>query len=203
MRIAIIGAGNVGGNFGAAAAAAGHQIVFGVRDPSSPKALAAVVAVPGSVATDSQAALDTSDLSVIALQWDVLPDILPTLHMRDGAIVVDATNRLIAPRPGSASSGGEEVARLLPGARVVKAFNTIGAENLPSLRDRKTPAAGFLCGDDAEAKVVVAGLVQAIGFEPFDVGPLAMSSVLEGMTRLWVGLARTHGRGIAYSITRV
>lgn len=76
------------------------------------------------------------------------------------------------------------------------------AENLSSLCERPSPAAGFLCGDDDEAKAVVASLVQAIGFEPFDVGALAMGGVLEGMTRLWVGLSRTHGRRIAYAITR-
>ncbi|MEO6208396.1 MAG: NAD(P)-binding domain-containing protein [Candidatus Limnocylindrales bacterium] len=201
MHIAIIGAGNVGGNLGMAASAVGHHIVFGVRDPASAKARAAVEGVPGATATDSQSAMDAADLVVIALQWDVLPDILSALHVRDGLIVVDATNRLITPRVGSAPSGGEEVARLLPGARVVKAFNTIGAENLPSLRQRPSPAAGFLCGDDGEAKTLVGGLVKAIGFEPFDVGPLAMSGILEGMTRMWVGLSRTHGRSIAYSIT--
>ncbi len=202
MRIAIIGAGNVGGNLGRALVAAGHDVTYGVRDVGSPRSTAALAGAPGSKATDPQSAVDGAELAVVALRWDVLPDILPTIRVPRGMVVVDATNRLIPPRPGSAPSGGEEVARQWPDARVVKAFNTIGAENLPMLRTRTTTAAGFLCGDDPGAKTVVAGLAREIGFEPFDVGPLAMSGVLEEMTRVWVGLAREHGRGIAYAIGR-
>lgn len=202
MQVAIIGAGNVGGNLGRALISAGHAVTYGVREAGSPKATAALAGAPGSMALDLQQAVDGAELVVVALHWDVLPDVLPTIRVRSGMVVIDATNRLIPPRPGSAPSGGEEVARLWPDARVVKAFNTIGAENLPSLRDRAMTAAGFLCGDDPAAKAVVADLARDIGFEPFDVGPLAMSGILEGMTRVWVGLSREHGRGIAFAIGR-
>jgi 8-hydroxy-5-deazaflavin:NADPH oxidoreductase len=202
VRIAILGSGNVGGNLGAALVAAGHQVVYGVRDPDGPRARAALAGAPGSTATSLQTAVDGAQVVALAIHWDVLPEVLERIRVPAGTVVLDATNRLIPARPGSAPSGGEEVARLLPGTHVVKACNTIGAENLPTLRQRATRAAGFHCGDDDAAKALVAGLLDDIGFEPFDVGPLAMSAVLEGMTRVWVTIARDTGRHISFSTAR-
>jgi predicted dinucleotide-binding enzyme len=198
VRIAVIGAGNVGGALGAAFSAVGHEVVFGVRDPSSDKTRAAVLAASGSRATTPSEAVDGADLVVFALRWDAVADTVASLPALDGRVVIDAMNRLGSEFDRSSS---EDLAELLPGARVVKAFNTTGFENMTTARDRQTKAAMFVAGDDVDAKRVALDLATQIGFEPYDAGPLANAKVLEDMVKVWLALTREHGRGIAYSIS--
>jgi predicted dinucleotide-binding enzyme len=199
VRIAVIGAGNVGGALGTAFSAVGHDVVFGVRDPSSDKTLAAVAAASGSRATTPSGAVDGADLVVFALRWDAVADTVASLPSLDVRVVIDAMNRLGSEFDRSSS---EDLADLLPGARVVKAFNTTGFENMTTARDRQTKAAMFVAGDDVDAKRVAMDLATQIGFEPYDAGPLANANVLEDMVKVWLAMTREHGRGIAFSITR-
>jgi predicted dinucleotide-binding enzyme len=83
----------------------------------------------------------------------------------------------------------------------VKAFNTIGHENYPSAASRSIPAAMFIAGDDEDAKRVAMGLAAQIGFQPEDAGGLANTKVLEEMVKVWMALARTHGRTVAFAIS--
>src|SRR5207253_6922054 len=93
MRIAIIGAGNVGGGLGTGLAQAGHEVVFGVRDPDSEKTRAALKAAPGSRATKpGDAALD-ADVVIVALRWDAVPPTVAELPDMDVRVVIDAMNR--------------------------------------------------------------------------------------------------------------
>jgi predicted dinucleotide-binding enzyme len=199
VRIAVIGAGNVGGALGAAFSAVGHEVVFGVRDPSSDKTRAAVSVASGSRATTPSEAVDGADLVVFALRWDAVADTVASLPALDGRVVIDAMNRLGSEYDRSSS---EDLADLLPGAPVVKAFNTTGFENMTTARDRQTKAAMFVAGDDVDAKRVALDLATQIGFEPYDAGPLANANVLEDMVKVWLAMTREHGRGIAFSITR-
>src|SRR5271157_121065 len=114
MRIAVIGAGNVGGGLGAAFARAGHSVVFGVRDPSSDKCRAALAAAPGSGALTAAEAVAGADVVAFALRWDVVPGTIASLPSLDGRVVIDAMNRLSGNSPRSTS---EDLAELLPGAR--------------------------------------------------------------------------------------
>jgi predicted dinucleotide-binding enzyme len=198
MRIAIIGAGNVGGALGAAFSSAGHEVVFGVRDPSSEKVGAAVAGAKGSRATSPDEAVAGADVVLIALRWDAVAETVASLPSLEGRIVIDAMNRLAGV---STRSSTQDLADLLPAARVVKAFNTTGFENMTTARDRRTKAAMFVAGDDAEAKRVAMGLATDIGFEPYDAGPLENAKVLEDMVKVWLAMTREHGRRIAYSIT--
>ena len=198
MRIAIIGAGNVGGALGAAFGSAGHQVVFGVRDPSSDKARAAVAGAKGSRATKPDA-VDDADVVLIALRWDAVAETVTSLPSLEGRVVIDAMNRLAG---ASTRSSTQDLADLLPGARVVKAFNTTGFENMTTARDRRTKAAMFVAGDDAEAKRMTMGLAADIGFEPYDAGPLENAKALEDMVKVWLVMTREHGRRIAYAITK-
>ena len=136
MRIAIIGAGNVGGSLGAALTKAGHEVVFGVRDPDSDKSRAAISAAPGSSATEPRDAVAGADVVVFALRWGAVPATIADLPPLDGRVVIDAMNRL-GPDPERSTS--EDLAELLPGARLVKAFNTIGFENLTTAHARQHP----------------------------------------------------------------
>ncbi len=199
MRIAILGSGNVGGALGAALAGAGHQVVFGVRDPGSSRCRSALAAAPGSTAATPSEAVAGADLVGVALRPDAVPTVVPTLPPLGGTIVVDAMNRLAGPRGSSTS---EDLVALLPDARVVKAFNTIGFENLATAHERTTPAAMFVAGDDPDAKAVVLGLAAELGFVPEDAGPLGNAVALEEMVRVWLALAATHGRGVGFAVSR-
>jgi predicted dinucleotide-binding enzyme len=199
MRIAILGAGNVGGGLGRALSAVGHEIVFGVRDPGSDKTQAALAAIPGARAVAPAEAVDGSDVVIVALRWDGVPDVVAGLPPLDGRVVIDAMNRFDGdPR----RSTTEDLAELLPGARLVKCFDTIGAENFATARDRTVPAAMFVAGDDPGAKEIAMDLAAQLGFEPWDAGPLANAKPLEEMVRVWLALARQHGRGIGFAISR-
>jgi hypothetical protein len=196
MRIAVIGAGRVGTALGARWAGAGHEVVYGVRDPADPRhaALPAVAAPPD--------AIRGADVVLIALPWTAVDAALTGLDP-GGAVVIDATNPRDALDPGT--SGGEHVARLLGSRRVVKAFNTTGSGNM---QDPAYPAGVApmmaLAGDDDDAKALVATLAEQLGFDPVDAGPLAAACDLEHLAELWIRLAYTlgNGPGVAFALLR-
>jgi 8-hydroxy-5-deazaflavin:NADPH oxidoreductase len=203
MKIGILGAGNIGGNLGKGWAAAGHEIVFGVRDPQSEKTTAAIAAAgPNAQAASVREAADFGEVVALAVPWQAVADALAEAGDLGGKVLIDCTNRLGPVAPGSAASAAEDVARLAPLARVVKAFNTAGYENLADPRYGTLIATAFLAGDDEQAKSIVTRLAQDLGFEVEDAGPLANAALLESLTRLWVQLARTHGRTIAFALLR-
>ena len=209
MKIAIIGAGHVGSTLGKSWAAKGHQVAFGVRDPKGAKALDVVKAAgPKARADTPQAAASSADVVVLATPWPNTQEAVRSAGELAGKVVVDATNPL---KPdltglavGHASSGGEEVARWAKGARVVKCFNTIGAEHMADPRIAGQAASMFLCGDDVAAKGTVAKLAAELGFEPIDVGPLTQARLLEPLALLWISMAYAHGlgTGIAFKLLR-
>jgi len=198
MRIAIIGAGNVGGGLGAAFTQAGHEVVFGVRDPDSDKSRAAVSAAPGSRAAAPRDAVASADVVVFALRWGAVPATVSQLPPLGGRVVIDAMNRL---GPDPLRSTSEDLAELLPGARLVKAFNTIGFENLTTAHGRRAPAVMFVAGDDNDVKQIALDLAAELGFRPEDAGPLSNARALEGMVKVWLALAERHGRGIGFAIS--
>jgi predicted dinucleotide-binding enzyme len=202
MKIGIIGAGNVGGNLGTVLAANGHEVLFGVRDPQSDKTRALLDAAgPKARAGSAQDAAAFGDVLAVALRWDVLPEVLGQLGDLDGKVVIDCTNRFSTPTGGSANSS-EDLARMLPGTQVVRAFNTIGAEHYGSPVFGGERASMFIAGDDAQAKAVVGRLAEEMGFEVVDAGPLASAIALESLTRAWVGLSQQLGRDIAFKLLR-
>lgn len=199
MRIAIIGAGNVGGGLGAAFAAVGHEVVFGVRDPNGLKTMMALAAVPAATAVTAADAVDGADLIVFALRWDAVPSTVATLPPLRGRIVIDAMNRLDGD-PGRSTT--QDLAQLLPGAKLAKAFNTIGFENLTTARSRIEPAAMFVAGDDADAKRMAMELAEELGFAPEDAGGMTNTKPLEQIVRVWLALAERHGRTVGFAISK-
>ena len=149
MRIAIIGAGHVGGNLGLAFSAVGHDVVFGVRDPESPKTHAALADVPEATAASPSDAVAGADLVVFALRPAGLATTVEGMGSLDGRIVIDAMNRFDGDPLRSTTA---DLVALLPGAKIAKAFNTIGAENYATARDRVVKAAMFVAADDPDAK---------------------------------------------------
>lgn len=202
MQIGILGTGSVGGNLGQAFAAAGHRVKFGSRSPDSDKVqrLVASIGEQASAGTNEEA-LAFGELVVIALPWSVVEKTLPGLGDWSGKIVVDATNRLIPGQPDQ--SAAEIVAGLVPGAAVVKAFNTIGAEHFVDPIIDGQAVSMFICSDDAQAKSTVGELVTALGFDLVDAGPLANARLLESLAELWIYLMRSGaGRNIGFKLLR-
>jgi predicted dinucleotide-binding enzyme len=198
MRIAILGAGNVGGGLGRAFAAVGHDVVFGVRDPESTKTLAALAEMPDAEAASPADAVDGADVIVFALRPVAITATVAELPSLKDRIVIDAMNRFDA---GELPSTTVDLVALLPGAKLAKAFNTTGYENYATAAGRTVPAAMFVAGDDQDAKRAAMALASEIGFRPEDAGGLANAKVLEEMVRIWMALTQVHGRSVAFAIS--
>ena len=199
MKIAVLGAGNVGGALGRAFEAAGHSVVFGVRDPASTKTAAALAEIPTAEAVSPAAAVEGADVVVFAVRPGAIVAMAAELPDMAGRIVIDAMNRLDG---DPARSTSQDLAALLPGARIAKAFNTIGFENYTAAASRTTPAAMLVAADDPAAKRVAMGLAADLGFEPEDAGGLVNAKALEEMVKVWLALAATHGRGVGFAVSK-
>jgi predicted dinucleotide-binding enzyme len=177
MNIGIIGAGNIGATTARLFIDAGHQVA--ISNARGPASLAPLVTELGprvrAMAVEDAAAF--GDLVLVAIPFGRYAT-LPAGRLV-GKVVVDATN-YYAQRDGQLDFGdltsSELVARHLPGARLVKAFNTMYYETLATGGRPDAPQeerlALLVAGDDADAKAAVAGLIEAIGFTPVDTGPL-------------------------------
>jgi predicted dinucleotide-binding enzyme len=205
MNIAVIGAGRVGGTLGRRAREAGHQVAFGVRAPADGKHDA--LRAEGFGVSTVREAVDAADMVMLSTPWAAVPDALRAVGDFGGRVLVDATNP-IAPgfvlAHGHTDSGAEQVARWAPSARVVKAFNSTGVENMAAPRYGEQRALMLVCGDDVEARQSVRGLAESIGFEAIDAGPLARARLIEPMAMLWITLAGPldQGRDIAFGLLR-
>ncbi|HTA42545.1 MAG TPA: NADPH-dependent F420 reductase [Bryobacteraceae bacterium] len=196
MKIAIIGAGNVGSTLGTGWAKRGHEVTFGVRDPKkSDSASAARVA-------GVMEAAQSSDVIVLSVPWGAVADALRSTGDLTGKIVLDATNPLLPDLSGldvpQGTSGGERVAGLTK-AHVVKIFNTTGYPNMANPDYQGQPATMFYCGDDDGAKRIAAGLASDLGFDPVDAGPLKRARMLEDLCLLWITLALKQGYGVNFA----
>ena len=195
MRIAIIGAGNVGGGLARAAVAAGHDVVLSAAHPDRARARAAAA---GARAADSNAAaVEGAQVVVLAVPGTsaaaVAGELAPAL---DGAVVVDATNPLndtYSDLAIAGTSGAEAVQQAVGAVPVVKAFNTVFAGRYAAPSEAGTPLQVLLAGEDATAKGAVAELVTSLGFTPVDAGGLRQARALEEMAFLNIALNATNG----------
>ena len=209
MKIAVIGAGNVGRALGTGWAKAGHAIVFGVRDVNKPELKSLCAQIGASAALSAEAARQ-GDVVVLALPWTTAEGAVKSLGDLTGKIVVDTMNPLamkdgaLGLERGFTTSAGETVAAWLPSAKVVKTFNQVGANMMTEGRRFATPPVMFLAGDDDAAKRVVSGLTSEIGFEPLDAGGLKQARILEPLAMVWINqsLARGFGRDWAFGVVR-
>jgi predicted dinucleotide-binding enzyme len=214
MKIAIIGAGNVGGSLGKAWAKAGHYIIFGVRNPGQGKTQPPLAEIGvGATAVTLPDAARSADIIVLATPWPAVPDVITAMGDLRGKVLIDCTNPLslngdgsLSLSLGSTTSGAEEVEKLATGAQVVKAFNTYGWENFA---DSAYPnAAGlkpvmFYCGDHEEAKKTTHQLAADLGFDPVDTGGLGMARSLEPLALLWIRLSIREGRNPNFTWARL
>jgi NADPH-dependent F420 reductase len=209
MTIGIIGSGNVGGTLGTRWAKAGHDIVYGTRDPQANdiKQLLAQAGGKARAATLQEAAR-ASEVLLLAMPWSATQSVLEGLGDLAGKTLIDATNPLLADLSGleigTATSAAEKVAAWARGAKVVKAFNTVGANIMANPSFGAERPALFYCGDDATAKQTTKQLAETIGFEALDAGPLTQARLLEPFALLWISLALKYGYGrdIAFKLLR-
>jgi 8-hydroxy-5-deazaflavin:NADPH oxidoreductase len=196
-KIAIIGAGNVGGSLGATFARAGLAVTFGVRK-DIPEALAKA---PGAKTASPNAAAAAAEIVFLAVPGSAAVQVARDLAKDlEGKVLVDCNNPLTwkdgpvwaPPHEGSLAAA---IAAAAPGARVVKGFNTFGAEIHANPRKTGTPADVFYAGDDPDAKSVFAEVATRAGFHPIDAGPLRNAAVLENVAMLWIHLAMVGGQG--------
>lgn len=200
MNIGIIGAGNVGGTLGKLWVVKGHEVVFGVRNIADPKLKELLTSTQGKArAASVKEAASFGEVVVLATPWPATEDAIKAAGDLKGKIVIDCTNPLAPDLSGlvlgTTNSAGEEVSRWAKGARVVKAFNTIGAPNFGNPKFGAESASMFICGNDHDAKNVVAQLAEVLGFDAVDAGPLSASRMLEPLAMLWIHLAFKQGLG--------
>jgi predicted dinucleotide-binding enzyme len=209
MKIGIVGSGNVGGALGTRWAQLGHQVTFGSRNPGSDamKQLVARAGGKSGAATPADVARD-NEVLLLATPWPAARGVLATLGDLSGRILIDATNPLLPTLQGlelgTTTSAGEQVAAWAPGAKVVKAFNTVGFNIMENPSFGADKPVMFYCGDNTGSKETVKQLTEELGFEAVDAGPLAQARVLEPLALLWISLAyaRGLGRDIAFKLMR-
>jgi len=199
MRIAIIGAGNVGASLGKGWAISGHPIIYGVPDPTNRKYASIAEAAKRAEVVGVADAVDRADAIVLAVPWDAAPNAISACGNLSGRLLIDVTNPLkggaegLELALGFSTSGGEEVARMAPGASVFKTMNQVGFPVMSDTQGYPTRPVMFVAGDDADRKPQVLALVTDLGFEAVDAGPLRRARLLEPYALLWIDQAINHG----------
>lgn len=186
MKVAIIGKGHVGLAIGDGLKRIGHEVKYGHRVPSERPSVAA----------------DWGEMVILAVPYHQVSNVVADIgHLLDDKIVIDVTNRIGPtgdPVPCGNTSGAEELQKMLPLAKVVKAFNTVFAANQSIGHIGDEQLTGFVAGDDPEAKATVMSIMKDMGYDPVDCGPLRSAQYLEAMALEVIHMA--YGMGMGSSI---
>jgi 8-hydroxy-5-deazaflavin:NADPH oxidoreductase len=210
MKLAVIGSGKIGKSIGIWAAKAGYEVYFSSRNAGHARE-AALAAGKNSKSGTAGEALEKADLVLLAVPFsaakDVLSEIGPSL---DNKVLIDVTNPLKSDFSGLSigftTSAAEEIQKLVPKTRVVKAFNTIFssvfASQNPMIKGNSISV--FYASDDADGKAKVATLITSMGFDAVDAGPLNAARDLEPLALLNVrlGYGLGHGTTVGFSFLR-
>jgi 8-hydroxy-5-deazaflavin:NADPH oxidoreductase len=175
IKIGVIGSGNVGAAIGRVWANAGHQVMFASRNLEHDKQLAASIGATAHAGTPAEAAA-FGDVLLFAVPYGALPDLGKALAGSiKGKVIIDACNPF-PQRDGAIATRAREQgagvvsAELLPGARIVRAFNAIGASRMGQVHEEPGKVGMPIAGDDKAAIEVASRLIREIGFEPVLVG---------------------------------
>ena len=210
MKIAVLGAGNVGGTLGKAFASAGHNIFFGVPNPDDEKNKKLIDSIsPNNVSVGTVAdAVHSADVVVLATPWNAARAALQSADNVTDKIVIDCTNPLKEDLSGlvigHTTSAAEQVATWAVGAKVCKAFNQTGFQNMANPKFSSGNAVMFVCGNDSDSKKIVLQLAEQIGFETIDAGELSVARLLEPLAMLWIHLRykANMGTDFAFGVLR-
>jgi predicted dinucleotide-binding enzyme len=203
--ISIVGAGNVAKGIATRAIAAGYDVQLLVRDQSKGEAVASELG--GNVTAAAIGSPIAGNLVFLAIPYLVATEVLPALGNLSGKTVVDATNPInddftgLATAPGT--SGAEAIAALVPGAKVVKAFNTVFASNVIAGNKNGQPLDLMVAADDADAKAELVEFAEKAGFRVIDTGALSQAATLEAIAWLHMQLQFTRGTNFASAIVIV
>ena len=196
MRVGILGSGLMGGKLGTIFARAGHEVVFSYARSQDKLSRIARGAGENARSGPPRVAVSESDALLLAVPWSSVDDVLEQAGDLSGKVVVscslpmneDDTELVVA----HTSSGAEELARRIPSARVVSAFNTVPSEVLLDVFERRdrSPRPGLVyCADDPSAVDIVSRLIRDAGFDPVDAGPLRVARFTEPFALLVAQLA--------------
>lgn len=193
VRIGVLGSGDVGRVLAAGFVSLGHEVMIGSRDPEKLRSWADAAGSRASCGTFEDTAR-FGDILVLATLGVATPEVIRLAGTEnfDGKVVIDTTNPLDfssgGPQlsVGHTDSLGEQVQRLIPTARVVKAFNTVGNAHMVNPQFPGGPPDMFLCGNDDGAKKIVAQICEAFGWGVVDLGGIESSRYLEPMCLTWV-----------------
>ncbi len=206
--IAIIGTGNVANGLGPQFAKLGHTVVYGSRDPSRDEVITLVESTGNgaSASTPAEAAAG-ANIVVLAVPGGVIETVTNSLGDLAGKIIIDPTNPLRRREDGLfemsvETSNAELIQGWAPDAFVVKAFNTLNWRTMADPDSAGGPVSIPLVGDNAEAKAAVASLVEGIGLEPIDVGPIRHGHIVEGMLILWLNNQYITGKPFDFHLRR-
>ena len=211
MRVGILGSGLMGGKLGTIFARAGHEVVFSyARSMEKLKKLARDAHGNARAGTPHEAAQD-ADALLLAVHWSRIDDVLSQTGDLSGKVIVSCSLPMNTHNTdlilGRTSSGAEELAKMIPKARVVSAFNTVPSEVLFSVFEARGKAARpslVYCGDDPSSKGIAAELIRDVGFDPVDAGPLRIARYTEPFALLVGELAYggRNGPELAYRFER-
>ena len=183
IKIGIVGSGRVGGGIGSVWVKAGHEVMFSSRHIEHDKALAAKLGANAHAGTPREAAA-FGEVVMISVPYGALPEVGKDLEaLIKGKIVIDTCNPFVW-RDGEIATWAREKgaglasANLIPGARIVRAFNAIGAARMSTAHQDPGRIGMPIASDDAEAIVVASNLIRDIGYEPIVIGDLAMGKYL-------------------------
>lgn len=208
MKVTIIGAGSMGKGLTRQIAKAGHQVTVTSRDVSKAQALAQEFANVSAAPVDQ--ALGAANVVIVATGYADAVPALKSLGDLTSKVIIDITNPLTADYMGltigHTTSAAEEIARAVPGAHVVKAFNTVFAQVLaegPQLQGK--PVSVFYASDSEQARETARVLIESTGFAPVNAGPLKNARYLESVAGLniYFGYGAGHGTAIAPAWTGI
>ncbi len=212
MRIGILGSGLMGGKLGTIFARAGHEVVFSyARSSQKLKRLAREASGTARSGTPREAT-EQAEALLLAVHWSRIDDVLDQAGDLSGRVVITCSLPMNADNSGlvvaHTSSGAEELARKVPQARVVSAFNTVPSEVLFGVvyaaRRKTTRPSLVYCGDDEHAKKLTVDLIKDVGFDPVDSGSLRIARYTEPFALL-IGEIAYGGKGgpeLAYRFER-
>jgi 8-hydroxy-5-deazaflavin:NADPH oxidoreductase len=186
MKIGVIGAGRIGGNCARQAVKGGHEAKLSfARDKSKLESLASALGERASVGTPAEA-VAFGEIVILSAPWGAIPEALEQAGDLTGKVVVDTTNQFgSGPMPEAGQTAASFNARRMPGARYVKSFNTLTSRFQEEAADRDgvERVVEWICGDDPEAKQLVAGLIEDMGYVPVDLGGTETCAVMEAPRR--------------------
>lgn len=206
MRIAIVGAGRVGTALARRLGTDSHELFVGSRDPERARLLAAELGAQGH--GSYREAAEAAEVVILAVPWWGLTESLAEVGELEGKVVVDTVNPFTDDSyttmvEFTGTSAAEQIQKAKPKARVVKGWNTVHAQVIdseagPDFNGIRTNV--FVCGDDADAREVVAELARELGYQPVDCGQLSSARFLEAISGLKVRLSYDLGMGTEQAI---